>query len=1114
MSEDKINNVNQQQEDDDDEVKSPEQEQDTQEDGRQSNGVEDDVTSVWDEDDAEGGQRQNRRDSKNNNTKDKKEEDKEEKDKDKDKDNDDKERDKNKENSDNSIDKETDKSNNDKQKDNKSKNTDSNDMSSDNQRDPSRENYRNGEGSRNSTGVGGEESSRPRSAGSEQTPRSGATNTGRAAAEGAQTAGAEAGAAGMEAAGTTAASAGATGAAGTSAAGAGATGAAGTTAAGAGTAGAAGAGAAGLGVGGIALLIILLIIILIGVFGFLTAIPSMTLEKLKELVMGIWDNVQGYFIGLDQASVNEEDVIEVAQYLHDMGYDLEGCGFVEDVEFEEDKNGNSTGTITGIKSSYLTAYLAAENRTYLISNDTVNLKSMFKSITTGKITDGVSSSWGSGMIHIDNGIWSDAASTIRAIPVVGWTLDQLSEVISDVSVDRETNTLKISRANMSSGLKFWNWRKDKTYYNLSGWSGRYGKPFELLISLHLATMAPDFAYEIANHPDLDTKVNIGLKNGTFKGSVKLKTADGVTYTVDQLKDAGYSDDTIDDIKDLEKNANNIKTKTPYIKDVRHHWFRDVYFDTEGKSVEYAEVKEDENKKDGKDKKNNKEDDEDKDTQYVYEMVNGEKTLKTKNGAIDVYETSNTTEQFEYTGEIEGLNEGDKLIFEGSIDNNIVQKEDGVRGVTNPTTKKLFKGKYYIYDGTIEKAESIRAGKEKKQQISFNKESLSAFSILEHETSVDSQLIYRDLKELLVELDYFDYKDFEKSTERVLSWPIPEYKDTLWPDRKMEKQVLEYGTLIVSKPTVEARKKKEEKNNKNKDKKDKDKNKNKKEEEKDNDKKEQETEGFDEGLDVIAMEKCKVIELVNTIEFGPGVKFELTENNMLKGYHLIIAGFNAEVSVGDELEAEDVIGTTTQNNMVIMLIDLEKANVENVEDYIKLNFKGNQEYQFEEGDLELLADAIHHEGCGSYDDPSGSHEDQLYLSKSIGYTIVNKLSSDSGYNHAAGWDWAPSKSKLYNLLCVVPCAAHGGKGWYAISDSGTMGGLKNRADAGSYEYCDLCMEAAAFIQENDSINFSNNGKYGSQFSSGEGMPHTCWEQGANYYGGKIWAQFRSDYLFEP
>ena len=59
-----------------------------------------------------------------------------------------------------------------------------------------------------------------------------------------------------------------------------------------------------------------------------------------------------------------------------------------------------------------------------------------------------------------------------------------------------------------------------------------------------------------------------------------------------------------------------------------------------------------------------------------------------------------------------------------------------------------------------------------------------------------------------------------------------------------------------------------------------------------------------------------------------------------------------------------------------------------------------------------------------------------------------------------------------------------------------------------------MEAAAFIQENDSINFSNNGKYGSQFSSGEGMPHTCWEQGANYYGGKIWAQFRSDYLFEP
>ncbi len=222
----------------------------------------------------------------------------------------------------------------------------------------------------------------------------------------------------------------------------------------------------------------------------------------------------------------------------------------------------------------------------------------------------------------------------------------------------------------------------------------------------------------------------------------------------------------------------------------------------------------------------------------------------------------------------------------------------------------------------------------------------------------------------------------------------------------------------------------------------------------------------------------------------------------------------EIRKSDNGENDKVIG----NYLRIIYRDSDDTVVENVEDYMKLDEpgekKGDQEYKFWDGDLELLADAIHHEGCGVYDDPSGGHENQLYLAKSVGYTMVNKVNSDSGYNNAAGMNWAPGKSPLYHVLCVVPCAAHGGNGWYAISDDGTMGGLKNRADAGQYEYCDLCMEAAEYIEDNDSMNLKNNGKYESQYSSGEGMPHTCWEQGANYYGNhKIWARFREDYLFD-
>ena len=210
-----------------------------------------------------------------------------------------------------------------------------------------------------------------------------------------------------------------------------------------------------------------------------------------------------------------------------------------------------------------------------------------------------------------------------------------------------------------------------------------------------------------------------------------------------------------------------------------------------------------------------------------------------------------------------------------------------------------------------------------------------------------------------------------------------------------------------------------------------------------------------------------------------------------------------------------------NYLRIIMRDLDKTVVENVEDYMKLDDgededEGDQEYKFEEGDLELLADAIHHEGCGSYDDPKGSKEDQMYLATSLGFTIINKLNSDSQYHHAAGWDWAPDKSKLYNLLCVVPCADHGGKGWYAISDDpeSTMKGLKNRADAGEYEYCDMCMEAAEYIKEHDSKHLKNNGKYDSGYNVGDEMQHTCWEQGRNFYGKRMWAHFREDYLFDP
>lgn len=222
----------------------------------------------------------------------------------------------------------------------------------------------------------------------------------------------------------------------------------------------------------------------------------------------------------------------------------------------------------------------------------------------------------------------------------------------------------------------------------------------------------------------------------------------------------------------------------------------------------------------------------------------------------------------------------------------------------------------------------------------------------------------------------------------------------------------------------------------------------------------------------------------------------------------------EEEVLDENGKKQNVDKVVGNYVMIKMLDPNKP-IENVENYMKIDEQrqaGDQEYQFREGDLEILADAIHHEGCGSYCAQllnTSSEEDKLYLSKSVGFTIINKLNSDSGfvpdYNDPSKL-WDNTKSPLYNLLCRIPSGYDTGGyttgtsgGWYAIAL-----GLRKRIDADDLEYCDLCFEAAEYIRDNDSMNMTCNGKFGAEFASGEGMPHTMWQQGAGYNGtSKIW-----------
>ena len=565
-------------------------------------------------------------------------------------------------------------------------------------------------------------------------------------------------------------------------------------AAGGGAAGAAGGVAGGAALGYVAL-IILVILILIGVAGFFLTMPQFLWNKLKQMAVSLWTGFYGYFVGMDEALVQDDDIKAVAQYLHDMGYDLVGMGFAERVTLNErdpqtgklEDEDLGENQILDIDAPYLKAYLVAENRTYMINNYTFNIADAVSSIfKTGEFFNEGVSTWGTGLIELDQSLTDALAMPLKAIRIGEINV---GELIDGVKIERSTNTLRIRRLNFD----WFNTHNDYTYYSLKGWSGRYGKPFELSLTLHVATMAPDLVKEIDMNEKLDAKVYVKMRKSDINGKVLV---DG--KTIDELETEGtYDEDTIKALRDFEsKNISEIKTRIPYISSVRNHWFRNVYFegtDSKGASgntdigVDY-----------------------DEDGVEDYNEDRGPKTQKSKKLSADdsVYTFGGETDtgSFSYSGE-DAPDVGDaKITIEGTFSNGVVQTKDAVRGLTNPTTKELFKQKYYIYDGTVEKATQIQEARKRKddsmkEEVKMTKESLSAFTILETSETLDAQYIYRDLKELVIELGYFERADFDEFEMKVLEWPIPDYYPGDWPNRKIEKQGIEYGTLIACQETV-------------------------------------------------------------------------------------------------------------------------------------------------------------------------------------------------------------------------------------------------------------------------------------------------------------------------
>lgn len=275
----------------------------------------------------------------------------------------------------------------------------------------------------------------------------------------------------------------------------------------------------------------------------------------------------------DEQKVDSDAIIDTANYLEEMGYDLYGYGFTRKDDAITTDGENGTKKLGYDKNSgvydYLVSYLVSDNYAYIIKNNNENFKAAIAN-PTGFLNTGLG--WGTGLISIYrqdgdeksitgkrgeaygvNGIEALAdtvytasagatAATLgayagvkvgatigatvgSAVPVVGnivggvvggavglvtggtagilvsearETVIHWEDKTSSIDIDRDNKELKIVGAGLTNNTIL--------TYSLDGWVGRYSMPLEFLLSVHLATLAPDLSYKLATSFPTDVEI--------------------------------------------------------------------------------------------------------------------------------------------------------------------------------------------------------------------------------------------------------------------------------------------------------------------------------------------------------------------------------------------------------------------------------------------------------------------------------------------------------------------------------------------------------------------------------------------------------------------------------
>ena len=329
-----------------------------------------------------------------------------------------------------------------------------------------------------------------------------------------------------------------------------------------------------------ATVVIVVIIILVGIIMFFATMPGMVMEKLKELFKALGDAIASFFGADTTIQIEDDQIYETLDYLENMGYDLKGYGFLHGYFEKSDENTSKiedqlsddqkkagyfvdknigvvresgSNKIILAKSDYIFTYIASENYAYTLKNHNLVTKKNGSGGLLGFITDiyegakaAISNAihflgldtltqsvfkmfgvyiktpydaWGEGFLAIYEEDGTEEGKLAADGTLFNW---------DSISVDVEKRILSIQRTEFLNG-------NNPMQYSLDGWTGRYSMPIDFLLSVHIATMMPDLAYDMAT--GFNTVARIFLHEAEGEAIAAYKTTNGTYETYSTINSA-------------------------------------------------------------------------------------------------------------------------------------------------------------------------------------------------------------------------------------------------------------------------------------------------------------------------------------------------------------------------------------------------------------------------------------------------------------------------------------------------------------------------------------------------------------------------------------------------